>query len=88
MMIEPNMQLLEAMRTEANLCYKRGDDEDGDALVTSIFDHLFPGLVEETKRNPTFIYELIALANTEKDEMKANHYRSILKYLKDNGVKF
>ena len=88
MMIEPNMQLLEAMRTEANLCYKRGDDEDGDALVTSIFDQLFPGLVEETKRNPTFIYELIALANTEKDEMKANHYRSILKYLKDNGVKF
>ena len=87
-MIEPNMQLLEAMRTEANLCYKRGDDEDGDALVTSIFDQLFPGLVEETKRNPTFIYELIALANTEKDEMKANHYRSILKYLKDNGVKF
>ena len=87
-MIEPNMQLLEAMRTEANLCYKRGDDEDGDALDTSIFDQLFPGLVEETKRNPTFIYELIALANTEKDEMKANHYRSILKYLKDNGVKF
>ena len=87
-MIEPNMQLLEAMRTEANLCYKRGDDKDGDALVTSIFNQLFPGLIEETKRNPTFIYELIALANTEKDEMKANHYRSILKYLKDNGVKF
>ena len=82
------MQLLEAMRTEANLCYKRGDDEDGDALVTSIFDQLFPGLVEETKRNPTFIYELVALSNTEKDEMKAHHYRSILKYLKDNGVKF
>ena len=87
-MIEPNMQLLEAMRTEANLCYKRGDVKDGDALVTSIFNQLFPGLIEETKRNPTFIYELIALANTEKDEMKANHYRSILKYLKDNGVKF
>ena len=88
MMIEPNMDLLEAMRVEANLCYKRGDDEDGDALVKSIFDQIFPGLVEEAKRNPTFIYELIALANTEKDEMKANHYRSILKYLKDNGVKF
>ena len=87
-MIEPNMDLLEAMRVEANLCYKRGDDEDGDALVKSIFDQIFPGLVEETKRNPTFIYELIALANTEKDEMKATHYRSILKYLKDNGVKF
>lgn len=88
MMIEPNMDLLEAMRVEANLCYKRGDDEDGDALVKSIFDQIFPGLVEEAKRNPTFIYELVALANTEKDEMKANHYRSILKYLKDNGVKF
>ena len=88
MMIEPNMDLLEAMRVEANLCYERGDDKDGDALVTSIFDHLFPGLVEETKRNPTFIYELVALSNTEKDEMKATHYKSILLYLKDNGVKF
>ena len=88
MMIEPNMDLLEAMRVEANLCYERGDDKDGDALVTSIFDHLFPGLVEETKRNPTFIYELIALANTEKDEMKATHYKSIILYLKNNGVKF
>ena len=87
-MIEPNMQLLEAMRTEANRCYERGDDEDGDALVTSIFDHLFPGLVEETKRNPTFIYELVALSNTEKDEMKATHYKSIILYLKNNGVKF
>ena len=88
MMIEPNMDLLEAMRVEANLCYKRGDDEEGPALVKSIFDQIFPGLVEEAKRNPTFIYELIALANTEKDEMKATHYKSILLYLKDNGVKF
>ena len=87
-MIEPNMKLLEAMRDEANLCYERGDDEDGDALVTSIFDQLFPGLVEAAKQNPTIIYTLIIDSNTEKDEMKANHYRSILKYLKDNGVKF
>ena len=41
-MIEPNMKLLEAMRDEANLCYKRGDDEDGNALVKSIFDQIFP----------------------------------------------
>ena len=87
-MIEPNMKLLEAMRDEANLCYERGDEADGNALVESIFAQIFPGLVEETKRNPTFIYELVALSNTEKDEMKAHHYRSILKYLKDNGVKF
>ena len=76
------------MRDEANLCYKRGDQEDGDALANSIFDQLFPGLVEETKRNPTFVYELIALANTEKNQMKADHYRSILVYLKNKGVKF
>ena len=87
-MKEPNMKLLEAMRDEANLCYKRGDQEDGDALANSIFDQLFPGLVEETKRNPTFVYELIALANTEKNQMKADHYRSILVYLKNKGVKF
>ena len=88
MMIEPNMKLLEAMRTEANLCYERGDDEDGNALVKSIFDQIFPGLVEEAKRNPAIIYTLIIHSNTEKDEMKANHFKSILKYLKDNGVKF
>ena len=76
------------MRTEANLCYERGDDEDGNALVKSIFDQIFPGLIEESKRNPTFIYQLIILANTEKDKMKADHYKSILLYLKDNGVKF
>ena len=87
-MIEPNMKLLEAMRTEANLCYERGDDKDGNALVKSIFDQIFPGLIEEAKRNPIFIYQLIVLANTEKDKMKADHYKSILLYLKDNGVKF
>ena len=87
-MIEPNMKLLEAMRTEANLCYERGDKEDGDALANSIFDQIFPGLIEEAKRNPTFIYQLIILANTEKDKMKADHYKSILLYLKDKGVKF
>tara|TARA_R100000781_G_scaffold72633_1_gene45411 strand:- start:156 stop:422 length:267 start_codon:yes stop_codon:yes gene_type:complete len=88
MMIEPNMKLLEAMRTEANLCYERGDDEDGNALVKSIFDQIFPGLVEEAKRNPAIIYTLIIHANTEKDQTKADHFKSILLYLKDNGVKF
>ena len=87
-MIEPNMKLLEAMRDEANLCYERGDDEDGNALVRSIFDQIFPGLVEEAKRNPAIIYTLIIQSNTEKDQRKADHFRSILLYLKDNGVKF
>ena len=82
------MKLLEAMRDEANLCYKRGDDEDGNALVKSIFDQIFPGLVEEAKRNPAIIYTLIIHSNTERDQTKADHFRSILKYLKDNGVKF
>ena len=45
-MIEPNMKLLEAMRDEANLCYERGDEDDGNALVESIFAQIFPGLVE------------------------------------------
>ena len=86
-MIEPNMQLLEAMRTEANRCYERGDDEDGDALVTSIFDHLFPGLVEAAKNDPKIIYQLIIQANSG-DVRLADHSKSILLYLKNNGVKF
>ena len=58
-MIEPNMKLLEAMRDEANLCYKRGDDEDGNALVKSIFDQIFPGLVDAAKNDPNSSTELI-----------------------------
>ena len=86
-MIEPNMKLLEAMRTEANLCYERGDDEDGNALVKSIFDQIFPGLVEAAKNDPKIIYQLIIQANTS-DGVIAEHSKSILLYLKNNGVKF
>ena len=86
-MIEPNMKLLEAMRDEANLCYKRGDDEDGNALVKSIFDQIFPGLIEAAKNDPKIIYQLIIQANTS-DGVIAEHSKSILVYLKNKGVKF
>ena len=86
-MIEPNMKLLEAMRDEANLCYKRGDDEDGNALVESIFSQIFPGLVEAAKNDPKIIYQLIIQANTS-DGLIAEHSKSILVYLKNKGVKF
>lgn len=86
-MIEPNMKLLEAMRDEANLCYKRGDDEDGNALVESIFAQIFPGLVEAAKNDPKIIYQLIIQANSS-DVRLADHSKSILLYLKNNGVKF
>ena len=86
-MIEPNMKLLEAMRDEANLCYKRGDDEDGNALVKSIFSQIFPGLVEAAKNDPKIIYQLIIQANTS-DGVIAEHSKSILVYLKNKGVKF
>ena len=86
-MIEPNMKLLEAMRDEANLCYKRGDDEDGNALVKSIFDQIFPGLVEAAKNDPKIIYQLIIQANSS-DVRLADHSKSILLYLKNEGVKF
>ena len=86
-MIEPIMQLLEAMRIEANLCYKRGDDEDGNALVESIFSQIFPGLVEAAKNDPKIIYQLIIQANTS-DGVIAEHSKSILLYLKNKGVKF
>ena len=86
-MIEPNMKLLEAMRDEANLCYKRGDDENGNALVKSIFDQIFPGLVEAAKNDPKIIYQLIIQANTS-DGIIAEHSKSILVYLKNKGVKF
>ena len=86
-MIEPNMKLLEAMRDEANLCYKRGDDEDGNALVESIFSQIFPGLVEAARNDPKIIYQLIIQANTSDGEI-AEHSKSILVYLKNKGVKF
>ena len=86
-MIEPNMKLLEAMRDEANLCYRRGDDEDGNALVESIFSQIFPGLVEAAKNDPKIIYQLIIQANTS-DGVIAEHSKSILVYLKNKGVKF
>ncbi len=86
-MKEPNMKLLEAMRDEANLCYKRGDDEDGNALVESIFAQIFPGLVEAAKNDPKIIYQLIIQANSS-DVRLADHSKSILLYLKNNGVKF
>jgi hypothetical protein len=85
--IEPNMKLLEAMRDEANLCYKRGDDEDGNALVESIFAQIFPGLVETAKNDPKIIYQLIIQANSS-DVRLADHSKSILLYLKNHGVKF
>ena len=87
MMIEPNMKLLEAMRDEANLCYKRGDEADGNALVDSIFAQIFPGLVEAAKNDPKIIYQLIIQANSG-DVRLADHSKSILLYLKNNGVKF
>ena len=87
MMIEPNMKLLEAMRDEANLCYERGDEADGNALVESIFAQIFPGLVEAAKNDPKIIYQLIIQANSG-DVRLADHPKSILLYLKNNGVKF
>ena len=86
-MIEPNMKLLEVMRDEANLCYKRGDEESGNALVESIFAQIFPGLVEAAKNDPKIIYQLIIQANSG-DVMLADHSKSILVYLKNKGVKF
>ena len=86
-MIEPNMKLLEVMRDEANLCYKRGDNENGNALVKSIFDQIFPGLVEAAKNDPKIIYQLIIQANSA-DVRLADHSKSILMYLKNKGVKF
>ena len=86
-MIEPNMKLLEVMRDEANLCYKKGDEKNGNALVESIFAQIFPGLVEAAKKDPKIIYQLIIQANTS-DGVIAEHSKSILLYLKNKGVKF
>ena len=84
-MIEPNMKLLEVMRDEANLCYKNGDEENGNALVESIFAQIFPGLVEAAKNDPKIIYQLIIQANAS-DGVIAEHSKSILAYLKSKGV--
>ena len=84
-MIEPNMKLLEVMRDEANLCYKKGDKENGNALVESIFAQIFPGLVEAAKNDPKIIYQLIIQAYAS-DGVIAEHSKSILAYLKSKGV--
>ena len=84
-MIEPNMKLIEAMRDEANLCYKRGDDEDGNALVESIFSQIFPGLVEAAKNDLKIIYQLIIQAKQVMDEI-AEHSKSILSVFKNKGT--
>ena len=65
----------------------RGDDEDGNALVESMFSQIFPGLVEAAKNDPKIIYQLIIQANSG-DVRLADHSKSILLYLKNNGVKF
>ena len=51
-MIEPNMKLLEAMRDEANLCYKRGDDEDGNALREKAIEDIDLEREEKKKADP------------------------------------
>ena len=64
-MTHPQQKLLEVMVKEAFDCFKRGDHEDGKALLYSFFDKFDPTILQETAKDKKFIYELIN--ETQKD---------------------
>ena len=53
MMIDDNkFNFIKTLKKEADDCYRRGDNENGDAITWSIFDQIHPGLMEYTQNNP------------------------------------
>ena len=55
-MTHPQQKLLEVMVKEAFDCFKRGDHEDGKALLYSFFDKFDPTILQETAKDKNFIY--------------------------------
>tara|TARA_R100000781_G_C3996893_1_gene98903 strand:+ start:111 stop:383 length:273 start_codon:yes stop_codon:yes gene_type:complete len=56
-----NLKKLEVMRKEADACFKRGDDEDGVALLNQIVDINIPIVEQELEESP----ELLPLLHIE-----------------------
>ena len=85
MIDENKFKFIKVLQKEADDCYRRGDKENGDAIIFSMFEQIHPGLVEYTKKNPMAIGEIIIMKNSS-DKALAGHAAAILAYLKDKGV--
>ena len=85
LMTHPQQKLLEVMVSEAFACFKRGDHEDGKALLYSFFDKFDPTILQETAKDKKFIYELIKAKNSD-NEVNSMSALFMLDYLKKYGV--
>tara|TARA_B100000482_G_C12393414_1_gene214011 strand:+ start:229 stop:552 length:324 start_codon:yes stop_codon:yes gene_type:complete len=85
LMAHSQQKLLEVMVTEAFTCFRRGDHEDGKALLYSFFDKFDSSVLEEAAKDKKFIYELIKEKNS-KNEVNAMSALFMLDYLKNYGV--
>ena len=54
-MAHSQQKLLEVMVTEAFTCFRRGDHEDGKALLYSFFDKFDSSVLEEAAKDKKFI---------------------------------
>ena len=85
-MTHPQQKLLEVMVKEAFDCFKRGDYEDGKALLYSFFDKFDPiYFALETAKDKNFIYQLIKAKNSD-NEVNSMSALFMLDYLKNYGV--
>ena len=84
-MTHPQQKLLEVMVKEAFDCFKRGDHENGKALLYSFFDKFDPTILQETAKDKKFIYELIKAKNSD-NEVNSMSALFMLDYLKKYGV--
>ena len=56
LMTHSQQKLLEVMVTEAFTCFRRGDHEDGKALLYSFFDKFDPSVLEEAAKDLSLIH--------------------------------
>ena len=84
-MSEININYLEVLAEEAEICRERGDIEDAVGLCHQLIEHCYPFVLEHAKRDKTFIFKLIIQSNS-KDKALAEEAKIILQYLKNNGI--
>jgi len=84
-MSELNINYLEVLAKEAEDCRQRGDTEDAVALCHQLIEHCYPFMLEQARRDKTFIFKLVTQQNS-KDEKLAYEAKIILQYLKNNGI--
>ena len=85
-MTHPQQKLLEVMVKEAFDCFKRGDHEDGKALLYSFFDKFDPTILQETAKDKKFIYELIKANRETLEEIKNNEFFKELALVKQSRL--